>query len=214
MLIIFELATNLMTAMDEIRKHLARFTRQSDEDWSFFSSKLKTKTYLKNSLILKKGQIENSLSFVESGILRLCIPKIENDITFGFVFPGGFVSAYDSFLTQTACDYQIQCLADTKLWQINYQDLQEIYANTQIGNEIGRKNAEDLFLIKSKRELSLLTKTAKERYLDLFSQRPELIQHIPLKYNRLVYWHYTTSLEPDKKTDFLTWVHCFTPGYS
>lgn len=47
---------------------------------------------------------------------------------------------------------------------------------------IGRKSAESLFLIKSRRELSLLNKTAEERYLDLFSQRPELIRHIPLKH--------------------------------
>lgn len=168
--------------MDEIRKLLNTYTTQSDEDWHFFRSKLSSKTYPKNSVILKKGKVENYISYVEKGILRLFIPKIENDITFGFIFPGEFVSAYDSFLTQTACQYQVQSLTVSKLWQINRKDLQEVYSQTKNGNEIGRKNAERLFLIKSKRELSLLTKTAEERYLDLFSERPELIQYIPLKY--------------------------------
>jgi CRP-like cAMP-binding protein len=171
-----------MEKPDEIRKLLNTFTAQSGEDWNFFRSRLCGKTYPKYSIILKKGEVENYISYVESGILRLFIPKIENDITFGFVFPGEFVSAYDSFLTQTACRYQVQSLTGTKLWQISRQDLQEVYSRTKTGNEIGRKNAERLFLIKSKRELSLLTKTAEERYLDLFSERPELIQYIPLKY--------------------------------
>ncbi len=39
-----------------------------------------------------------------------------------------------------------------------------------------------MYLIKSKRELSLLSKTAEERYLNLFSDRPQLIKHVPLKY--------------------------------
>ena len=168
--------------MEAIRKNLDRFSRQSDEEWQYFSARLKQQSYPKGRVILKKGQVEQHLSYVESGILRLYVPEIENDLTFGFVFPGEFVSAYDSFLTQTPCQYEVQSLAATTLWQISYKSLQEVYANTAIGNELGRKNAENLFLIKSKRELSLLSKTAEERYMDLFSERPALIQHIPLKY--------------------------------
>lgn len=171
-----------LNTMNEIREHLEVFAKQSDEDWAFFSAKLKAATFPQKSLILKCGQVERFLSYIEQGIVRLYIPKIENDLTLGFVFPGGFVSAYDSFLTQQPCQYQMEALTATRLWQISYQDLQEVYTHTKIGNEIGRKNAENLFLIKSRRELSLLNKTAEERYLDLFSERPELIQHIPLKH--------------------------------
>ena len=42
--------------------------------------------------------------------------------------------------------------------------------------------AEKMFLLKSKRELSLLNKSAEERYLNLFTERPILLQQIPLKY--------------------------------
>lgn len=168
--------------MEAIRRHWDTFSEQSDEDWHFFSSRLSTATYARNALLLKAGQVENYLSYVESGIIRLYIPKPENDITLGFVFPGNFVSAYDSFLTRAPCRYQVQALTEARLWRISFEDLQQVYAHTRKGNEIGRKSAESLFLIKSRRELSLLNKTAEERYLDLFSQRPELIRHIPLKH--------------------------------
>jgi CRP-like cAMP-binding protein len=167
--------------MEEIRNHLNKFIPQNDEDWDFFSTKLFPGTFPKKS-ILEKGKTENYLSWVEEGILRLYIPRLENDLTFGFVFPGGFVSAYDSFLTQSPCTYQVQALTDCRLWRISHYDLQQVYKHTQVGNEIGRRNAEQLFLIKSERELSLLDKTAEERYLDIFSRRPELIRQIPQKY--------------------------------
>jgi DNA-binding MarR family transcriptional regulator len=35
---------------------------------------------------------------------------------------------------------------------------------------------------KTKRELSLLTKTAEYRYLDLFKEEPRLLKEIPLKF--------------------------------
>ena len=68
------------------------------------------------------------------------------------------------------------------MWEISNNDLQEVYERTKKGNLVGRKMAEKMFLIKSKRELSLLNKTAEERYLDLFSDRPKLLKQIPLKY--------------------------------
>lgn len=47
---------------------------------------------------------------------------------------------------------------------------------------IGRVAAEILYMEKSKRELSLLSMTAEQRYLNLFSEQQELIRLIPLKY--------------------------------
>ncbi len=168
--------------MLQIRKHLETFSPMSNSDWDYFSSKLQPVTFQKKEIVLKKGQTENFLSFVEKGILRMYFPKIENDLTFGFVFQNQFISAYDSFLTQAPSKYQIETLSKTTVWRISHTDLNDIYTNTKIGNEIGRKNAESLFLIKSSRELSLLDLTAKERYDRLFSERPQLIKEVPLKY--------------------------------
>lgn len=168
--------------MNSIRHLLETFAPMSDKDWHIFKSKLTPKTYPKKSIVLKKGRVEHYLSFVQSGILRFYIPKIENDLTFGFVFENEFISAYDSFLIQGPCQYEVETIVETTLWRIHYEDLQAIYNETKIGNEIGRKNAETLFLKKSGRELSLLNKSAEERYLDLFTERPELIKKIPLKY--------------------------------
>ena len=151
-------------------------------DWNFFSSKLQQQTFKKNAILIQTGAIENYLSFISKGIVRYYIPKIENELTFGFLFENEFVTAYDSFITQTPSHYQIQTLTDTTLWRISFNDLQEVYQATESGNLIGRRMAENMYLIKSKRELSLLNKTAEERYLDLFSERPKLLKQIPLKY--------------------------------
>lgn len=128
------------------------------------------------------GQIDNHLSFMEKGIVRYYIPKEETELTFEFAFENSFVNAYDSFLKRTPSIYTIETLADTTLWRLTYHDLQYIYAETEIGNMIGRYAAEELYLKKSKREKSLLNETAEERYLKLFEEQPHLIQQIPLRY--------------------------------
>ncbi|MEO1031570.1 MAG: Crp/Fnr family transcriptional regulator [Bacteroidota bacterium] len=168
--------------MEEVKKFLDKVYPMSRSDWDFFSSKLQ-KVYLKkNTILLKQGQVENYLSFVSKGIVRFYIHGEDYDLTFGFLFENELFTAYDSFISQSPCAYQTQVLADAILWRITFKDLQEVYQKTEKGNLIGRRMAESMYIIKAKRELSLLSKTAEERYLDLFLERPKLIKHIPLKY--------------------------------
>jgi CRP-like cAMP-binding protein len=168
--------------MQQIRQYFEKFTPMSNDDWEAFSSKLSEKSYLKKELLLKVGHVKNHLSFIEKGIVRYYIPKEENDLTFAFSFHHNFVSAYDSFLTRHPSVYQIEAITDTVVWSITHKDLQDIYQTTSVGNLIGRHAAEENFLKKSKRELSLLNDSAEELYLKLFTEQPQLIQEIPLKY--------------------------------
>ncbi len=170
--------------MEQIRQNFENTIQQkiSDKEWAFFSSKLSRQEFPKKHVLLRVGQIENYLSFVETGVVRYFIPKLENDLTFTFVFDNSFISGYDSFITRTPSNYQIETLTKTSVWRLTFSNLQAVYKETEIGNLIGRKASEDLYLKKSKRELSLLNETAEQRYLNLFTEQPQLIQHIPLKY--------------------------------
>ena len=97
--------------MEKFRKYLENIVDISNSDWQLLSSKLTRQTIPKKTIILKLGEVENCISFVESGGVRLCIPKVEEDkqVTFGFSFEGELISAYDSFLTRTPSMYQLGC---------------------------------------------------------------------------------------------------------
>lgn len=170
--------------MKNIRAYIEETITVNDTDWTLFSSKLIKREFNKKDKLTEVGQVENYISFIESGIARFLIPKEdkEKEITFGFCFENEFISAYDSFLTHKPSLYQIEALTNMVIWSISYEDLQEVYQKSFVGNVIGRMSSERLFLIKSKREQSLLNETAEERYLKLFTERPNLIKEVPLKY--------------------------------
>jgi len=176
--------SNPEVTLEVVRKHIHQMYEITDSDWDFFSSKLTRRDIPKKTIFLGLGTIENHISFIVSGIVRLYIPKPDptKEITFGFSFKEQFISAYDSFLTRKPSLYELETLTNTTILSITYDDLQEVYKTTQIGNLIGRLTAERLFLIKSKREQTLLNYTAEQRYLDVFKDRPEVIREIPLKY--------------------------------
>lgn len=169
--------------MEQIRAYLEQMTPMTDKDWHFFAARLQRRALPKKTLLLQTGAVEHYLSFIEAGAVRYYMPgDEEQDLTFAFSFANSFASGYDSFLLQQASLYQVETLTPVVLWSITYNDLQEVYRHTAVGNLIGRLAAEDLFLKKSVRELSLLKDTAEKRYLDLFSEQPHVLLQVPLKY--------------------------------
>lgn len=170
--------------MKEIRKQFEFIIEEtlSDSEWKIFSERLVREEYFKGETVLGKGEIENYLSFVESGVLRFYFPDEENDLTFAFAVGESFASAYDSFLTRRPASYEVQALTSTVLWRIDYDALQRVYELSNVGNKIGRLAAEDLYLKKFQRELSFMNKSATERYLALLKEHPILIREVQLKY--------------------------------
>lgn len=171
--------------MELLQKYFATKLELTDQEWQLLLSKLSYEKVPKKTKLLDVGETENFVSFIETGIVRLYIPKTKNDLTFCFAFKNSFISAYDSFLTQLPSTYIVETVTDTVIWRIAYNDLQNIYSNTQIGhtiNTISRIATEDMYLLHLKRELSLLNDSAEERYMKLFSEEPELIHKVPLKY--------------------------------
>ncbi|MCT3922227.1 Crp/Fnr family transcriptional regulator [Elizabethkingia anophelis] len=170
--------------MGFLKEYYEQIVELQESEWDFIASHFERKVVTKNEIITQQGETENYLSFIESGIVRFYILEEEekNELTFNFSFDKELTCAYDSFLTRTPSQYEVQALTKTIIWQISYHNLQRVYHETKVGNYIGRLASEKLFLTKSKRELSLLKYNIKERYLNLFKEEPDVLKYIPLKY--------------------------------
>lgn len=154
----------------------------TDENWEIYSAKNVRKEYKKKELILNEGEVENYLSFVEKGTARLFFVKQHKELTTRFVFKHQYLTAYDSFLQRSPSRCSIEALTDTVVWQIHYDDLQEVYKTSPVGNLIGRLTVESIYLEKSSKEFSYLSESAEERYLKLMKEQPDLFKLIPLRH--------------------------------
>jgi len=82
--------------LQQIKAYLDQIATISNSDWDFFTSKLQRRVIPKKSIFLEINEVGNYISFIESGVVRLFIPKEnpEKEITFGFSFKDQFISAY------------------------------------------------------------------------------------------------------------------------
>jgi len=85
--------------MKNFKKYIETIASVNEKDWSIFSSLSKKREISKKSAFLVKGKIEDNISFIEKGEVRLFMPEVEQEkeLTFGFSFQGEFISAYDFF---------------------------------------------------------------------------------------------------------------------
>jgi len=171
-----------MPSTEKLKKYLEQLCPIPDADWGLFCSKLQRRSFDRKQRILRVGEVEQYVSFIERGILRYYIEEDDKDITFELAFENSLAAGYDSFLTRAPVVYSGEALVATELWSITYADLQAVYAESRAGERLGRLAAEQLYIRKNKRQMGLLKDTAEQRYRQLLQEGSHFIQQVPLKY--------------------------------
>ena len=139
------------------------------------------KKVVKGTVITDYGLLEDSVYFIQSGILYTALRHKEEERILDFHFEGSFCSSYSSLLANEPSDIRITCYTDCQLEVVNYKELKASYRTSLLANQLGRIATEKLFLERVTREKELLTLTAEERYQSLLRKKPELVQKIAVK---------------------------------
>ena len=165
-----------MTAVAFILTFLKKDLRAEDK----LPFDFKNKTFNKGDIITGYEQIEKKLYFIGSGIVQFSILRDTEEKIIDFFFPNEFFCSYTSFILQKPSDTQITALTDCQLQVLHYDELQAAYNTSLLVNKLGGLLTEQAYIRKTRREKDFLTKSAEERYKELISARPELIQQIPV----------------------------------
>lgn len=169
--------------MEHLRQFFSdRYVDFPDADWDLIAQRFVRHEFPKKHTILRAGQVEEFVTFIEQGIVRYYILKDYRQITFEITFEGDFFGAYDSFLSRQPSLYSVETITPVVAWRLSYDAVQQLYRETAYGNLVGRLACENLFLEKLKRELSFLTDTPEQRYLRLMTEHPQMIRLIPQQF--------------------------------
>lgn len=145
--------------------------------------KFHQKTELKKGdFLLKEGNVADEYYIIEKGLVRSYVLDYDNnDITTDFFTEGEIVIAPSSLFQRIPSQENIQTMTDCTLWKIEYNAFQELFHNIEGFREWGRVwFSYQLFNMKQ-RSLDMITLTAKDRYLKLLKEKPNVFQNAPLK---------------------------------
>lgn len=136
----------------------------------------------RGSYFLQRGEVCTEIAFIEEGLLRAWYLVDGKEITRTVDHEGEFCTAIASFIRQEPSKQAIEALVDTKVWCISHADLESLYQRFSGWQILGRKIFEQLYINLEKRVITLLSTNARERYLRLLQEEPEIVQQVPLKY--------------------------------
>ena len=134
----------------------------------------------KGEYLTRTGEVENHIYYLVKGAVKVAILASGEERILDFWFAPSFFSSYTSFIQRTPSKVYIQTLTQCEIAHIEYEAVQQGYRSSLFFNQVGRVMAERLFMLKTKREIDFLTKTAEERYAELLNASPEIIQNIPV----------------------------------
>ena len=138
--------------------------------------------FKKNDYLIEEGKIASYYYFLENGFLRSYAVDLEgNDITTKFFVEGDIVIDWHSYFLKKPCKESIQALTKGKCWRIRFSDFMKLF-HIEAFREVGRTRLVRNYFELKTHSVSVITEHAKDRYLNLLDEKPNLIQNVPLKH--------------------------------
>jgi CRP-like cAMP-binding protein len=158
-----------------------------DDEQMQFESALQEKKYHPNEIILEGHKTCKSILFLASGLARSFFINDEGqEYTWSFHFNDKdsnfknlFIFDYNSFLQQTPSPLTIQAITHVEAIELHYEKLQHLLRQSDKIQMLVRIVTEQAYQATHARAFSLLTQSAKERYLKLVKEEPYLLTKFP-----------------------------------
>lgn len=166
--------------MELLFDHIRQYCQLGKSALKSLSTVLKKIELTKSDFLITEGKICRHIYFLERGCLRGFYNLDGKDITYWFAFDNDFVTSFFSFITQKPAVENIQLIEDCTLWSIAHEDLQMLYQKHADIERLGRIMTERYYVMLEERFLSNHFKEAKERYDNLMTHAPHILQRVPL----------------------------------
>lgn len=166
---------------EKLKHVFDQFFKVDIQVWKNFEKLGVIKELPKETVIKKANTTERYFNFVINGSGGILIWKKSNFICIDIAYENDFLNDYMSFTMQKATPIEVRLFEDSSILQIPYENFQKTFAVGNFGEKITRLAAEISFIDKQNQQIDLLTKTAKQRYLEILKYKKG-IERIPLKY--------------------------------
>ncbi len=160
--------------------YINQIVHLTKEEEELLKQKVRYREYRKDQFIVQQGDICRHVNFIIKGCTKAYY--LDNDgqeHIVMFSIENWWASDMGSFITQTPADYNVQCIENTNLIQLDYVVIEELYEEIPKLERFFRKITERALVAAQKRIVRNFSKTAKERYLIFKESYPEIEQRIP-----------------------------------
>ncbi len=166
-----------MRILLEIEKHI-----KIDADIEkFFYEECETNIFEKGKILSKQNNYNRSIYFVDEGLLRSFYQEDDKEITANFYSEGKISANIDTLFKNQPSRYSIETIEKSVITSCNFDQLEKLCAVSLTAANFSRYILGNLMTQMSNRITSLQLMTAKEKYIQLMEENPNIILRAPLR---------------------------------
>ena len=152
----------------------------TQEEQAIIKTYLTPKKIRKKQYLLQEGDVCKAIAFVEKGVLRsYSIGEKGAEHIIQFALEGWTISDLYSFLTGEPATYNIDALENSELVIISKSAQEELLKKVPKYETYTRMQLTGAYLAMQKRITSIISLSLEERYANLTSVYPNIIQRVP-----------------------------------
>lgn len=138
--------------------------------------------FKKNEYLLYQNTPCRFIGLIDQGMCRFThINSSGTERIVGFSLTGHLVSDYTACLCRRPALVSIQAITECRVIVIPYSELENFWNSTAEHQLLGRKVAEQLFVMTYRRLIESYCCSPEERYQEFMTHYPNLKEHLPLK---------------------------------
>lgn len=157
-------------------------------------AKMEKLHFRKGDFLVQEGERNSNFYIISKGIWRGHYLNDGVDVSVWFASEGEAIFSSWGYIENTPSLVSIEAMCDSELYGISKAKLESFYASSAELANFGRRLFEQQFLGLENWIISGGSPRAKERYLTLLEENPELLQYVPLKHIASYLWITPQSL--------------------
>ncbi|MCK8520502.1 Crp/Fnr family transcriptional regulator [Aquimarina sp. D1M17] len=165
-----------------LREHIEEIIPLTDEEFDVILSYFQHIKKRKHQYIVQEGEIVDKEYWIIKGCLKsyfLDEDGKEHIIQFGM--ENWWITDYESFVKQIQSKTSIDCIEDSELLYITYENREKLTSEMHKMERFWAKKSKMGRIALQNRVLALLKSSTKEQYEMLLEQYPKLFQRVPKK---------------------------------
>ncbi len=146
------------------------------------STDANTRIFAKGEMILREGEVEKNLYYIESGAVRAFLLNEFEELTVRFGYKGSIINSLASFYSGKPSEFYLEAIRKSTVKVLSKEKVYEL-VNANEENLRGYISLLELTTIQQiEREIDILTVSPAERLKRVLQRSPLLFQEIPLRY--------------------------------
>lgn len=163
-----------------LKAHIREIIDLSDDEFETVHPFFIRKKFRKRQFLIQENQPVHEIFLIEKGLIKSSfIDDTGKEHILQFAASNWWISDFAGFFKQTTSSVAVDCIEDAEVYSLSYENMNHLCSQMPRMEHFFRIKSNFGYVALQQRILSLMSKSAKERYEDFIRQYPGFIEHIP-----------------------------------